>query len=351
MTRRDVPSTLHDNRKGSAARPRKDTSFTRAAPMRRLVEPAAIPLPTSPLSVSPEPETPHPPLDLMSPPSTSIRSPRRTALRDTPPPTQRDAGAGPAGRAARRQRGPVNYAEPNLRDKMRRPGKVVDAVTGESHRSSLARVDLPSVSQVNGEPDETKNDRREWEDLPSSVGVTGRGEGSPMSARSRSSTAGIPSRRSSAMIFSVGARPDQSKESDQAEGIMPDHPPGAALPPRATVQGHSLLTGVAKDQQPTTRIARRVSSRRISALEGTASAKSVGSTLETSEADTGRSNIIHRRHTVARSALDRRRGSSRGDIGSSATVEQDKEVSGTTKECEPEPESSFSSLDLVPSLR
>lgn len=55
--------------------------------------------------------------------------------RDTPPPADLDpesaniSAFGSLGRASRRQRGSVSYAEPNLRDKMRRPTKeLVDAV-------------------------------------------------------------------------------------------------------------------------------------------------------------------------------------------------------------------------------
>ena len=83
-----------------------------------------------------EPETPAG-LNLFSPAS-SEPSAARPSLRDTPPPpelnplTSTSDTLGMTGRAARRPRGAVNYAEPNLRDKMRRPTKVlVDAVTGE----------------------------------------------------------------------------------------------------------------------------------------------------------------------------------------------------------------------------
>ena len=152
------------------------------------------------------------------------------------------------------------------------------------------------------------------------------------------------------MISSGGVRSDQNIDSDQAEGIISDRPPGPLSPPRTTVQSHSLLTGVAKNHQSTA-ITRRVPSRRISALEATGSVKSVSSARGISDAGTERSNVINRRDTVAKSTLDLRRGSSRGDIGSSATIEHGNEVSRRRKECEPEPESSCSSLDLVSSLR
>ncbi|KAI9819427.1 MAG: hypothetical protein M1832_003990 [Thelocarpon impressellum] len=101
------------------------------------------------VEIVPEPETPAP-SDMFSPISSEPSAPRPDS-RDTPPPSELhpststgdDVGA-VAGRAARRPRGSVNYAEPNLRDKMRRPTKVlVDAVTGEgkSQRKSSVRLE------------------------------------------------------------------------------------------------------------------------------------------------------------------------------------------------------------------
>ncbi len=85
-------------------------------------------------SAEPPLETPIPPgLDLFSP-TTSEPSAARSELRDTPPPPDLgpDTGTGSFGRASRRPRGSVSYAEPNLRDKMRRPTKdLVDAVGAE----------------------------------------------------------------------------------------------------------------------------------------------------------------------------------------------------------------------------
>lgn len=79
--------------------------------------------------IEPEPETPAG-LDLFSPPD-SQPSTIRTESRDTPPPSGLGESA-EGHRPSRRARASVSYAEPNLRDKMRRPSKaLVGAVDGE----------------------------------------------------------------------------------------------------------------------------------------------------------------------------------------------------------------------------
>lgn len=77
--------------------------------------------------------------DLLSPNSPQSAPPAEEARGDTPPPAD-ISSRGETSRASRRSRGVVSYAEPNLRDKMRRPTKdMVDAVTG-SRRSSQFEV-------------------------------------------------------------------------------------------------------------------------------------------------------------------------------------------------------------------
>ncbi|KAI9811465.1 MAG: hypothetical protein M1827_005448 [Pycnora praestabilis] len=91
------------------------------------------------------PETPAG-LDLLSPGS-SKPSTARPESRDTPPPpdlnpsTSTAGGANVGGRAARRASASVNYAEPRLNVKMRRPTKeLMDAVSG-SQRGSILKAD------------------------------------------------------------------------------------------------------------------------------------------------------------------------------------------------------------------
>ncbi len=86
----------------------------------------------------PPPEAPAPPsLDVLSPDGSEPPT-ARPESRDTPPPedlnpeTSTTNPFGSMGRSSRRPRGSVSYAEPNLRDKMRRPTKeLVDAVAAE----------------------------------------------------------------------------------------------------------------------------------------------------------------------------------------------------------------------------
>lgn len=108
-------------------------------------------------SDSPPPETPAAlPLDLFSP-VTSEPSAARPESRDTPPPPDLNPDASnedafnAAGRISRRARGSVSYAEPNLRDKMRRPTQeLVDAV-GADERVQRAASTKPEGSKSEGE--------------------------------------------------------------------------------------------------------------------------------------------------------------------------------------------------------
>lgn len=102
-------------------------------------------------SVEPPPATPAPPPnDLFSPISTEPSAPRADS-RDTPPPPDLgpDTGTGSFGRGSRRPKGAVNYAQPNLRDKMRRPtAELVDAVAAEE-RARQARTAIAESEKSN----------------------------------------------------------------------------------------------------------------------------------------------------------------------------------------------------------
>ncbi|TQV91694.1 shugoshin-like protein [Cordyceps javanica] len=69
----------------------------------------------------------------------------REYVRDTPPPT--DIGSsGEASRPSRRSRAAISYAEPNLRDKMRRPrNETFDAVSGEGKSRRFSHSELSTL--------------------------------------------------------------------------------------------------------------------------------------------------------------------------------------------------------------
>ena len=126
--------------------------------------------------------------DPFSPPSTEP-STARPESKDTPPPgdlnpsvTSTDQ-ASAAGRTARRARAPVNYAEPNLISKMRRPTKeLVNAVVPDGRRSTSAKPDEASAPPTTVEKEKAKLPtavvKREgdegngsaWKSLPSAAG-------------------------------------------------------------------------------------------------------------------------------------------------------------------------------------
>lgn len=78
----------------------------------------------------------------------------RPQSHDTPPPAD-ISSQGETSRPSRRSRAQVSYAEPNLRDKMRRPTKeLVDAVTGEMRyrrSESLAPEEIAAIEQLKRE--------------------------------------------------------------------------------------------------------------------------------------------------------------------------------------------------------
>ncbi|RSL67829.1 hypothetical protein CEP53_002838 [Fusarium sp. AF-6] len=93
----------------------------------------------------------------------------------TPPPIDINASREPA-RPSRRSRAAVSYAEPNLRDKMRRPTKeLLDAVTGEgkhARRSSVADLAAPDTVKVKREADASDS----WKKLPPASSINAENE-------------------------------------------------------------------------------------------------------------------------------------------------------------------------------
>jgi hypothetical protein len=142
----------------------KDRPRERKAELFR-IKPSAESVTTT-ANIDPEQETPAAP-DLFSPPE-SGSSAIRAESRDTPPPP--DLGPGIEGqRLSRRARGSVSYAEPNLRDKMRRPTKeLVDAVTGEGKAQRLSIVKLESDAPTTNRKIKEESEADDaWKTMPS----------------------------------------------------------------------------------------------------------------------------------------------------------------------------------------
>lgn len=137
---------------------------------------------SSKAAVAPEPEiSPPSPMEpavrLSEPPMLSPSSPEpilsdNAHRGDTPPPPD-ISSKGEASRPGRRNRAAISYAEPNLRDKMRRPGKkLYDAVAGESKHSrpSSGQAETPAP-----EPQQMKRDSpagESWQTLPAASAQT-----------------------------------------------------------------------------------------------------------------------------------------------------------------------------------
>ncbi|KAI1376180.1 hypothetical protein F4677DRAFT_99323 [Hypoxylon crocopeplum] len=111
---------------------------------------------------------------------------QRDDVRDTPPPAD-ILSRGDTSRGSRRARPAVSYAEPNLRDKMRRPTKqLLDAVAGEGkhiRRASQSKKDeLPTPGPSSAVKSEEK--QGSWKDLPAASKATPDAMASPLARRS-----------------------------------------------------------------------------------------------------------------------------------------------------------------------
>lgn len=145
----------------------------------RIIDSVELPPPSeSVLPITePQPKTPAA-LDLFSPtPSEPSARPDTQGRGDTPPPGDlstmsiaTDGGTRPS----RRARAAVNYAEPSLNAKMRRPGKkMADAISGlQPHRRSMSSSALKEfgsvASIIKDEP--LDDEEAKWKDLPDACG-------------------------------------------------------------------------------------------------------------------------------------------------------------------------------------
>ncbi|KAJ8131034.1 hypothetical protein O1611_g2589 [Lasiodiplodia mahajangana] len=120
------------------------------------IPPPSSPEPVSRVDIEPESLSAEPNLAVPDSPEVSVP---REKINDTPPPLD-ISSKGETTRANRRARAAVSYAEPNLRDKMRRPNtkQLFDAVAGEGkniRRTSQCQREEPSSGPFSGAKSES----------------------------------------------------------------------------------------------------------------------------------------------------------------------------------------------------
>lgn len=177
-SKEDLPKPKPAPRSQSTARPVPRGRRVSSAPQLSEQPPAVASIELPAAEISLPPKTPAPPFEDPFSPSTASASQPPTAPmnRDTPPPSHLSSLSNTTtdARPSRRARSSVNYAEPSLVAKMRRPGKgMVDAISGlpAARRSSVDATRKEVVIKV--EP----VDEDEWAK-----------EGSPLREKSKTST-------------------------------------------------------------------------------------------------------------------------------------------------------------------
>lgn len=180
----------------TSSRQRRASSIPLPSPPRNDVLPTVeLPPPTEQAApTEPPPKTPAS-SDVFSPtPSEPSAQPVTESRAGTPPPgdlstlsTSTDGGARPS----RRARSAVNYAEPSLNAKMRRPGKqMVDAITGlQNHRRAMSvtgerKIPVSERKEevfIKVEPADDDDEDQAWKSLPDVAPASG----SPLGERGR----------------------------------------------------------------------------------------------------------------------------------------------------------------------
>lgn len=152
--------------------------------------------------------------ELLAPNSPISAAPPDASRGDTPPPAD-ISSRGETSRASRRSRGVVSYAEPNLRDKMRRPTKdLVDAVTG-SRRSSHFELGHDSTTKSRpGSHSRTSSETRAPGPEPGSIPASPSAGRGPSSQDLPKSVATQRKKRSSSAVAKED--PDTSHESTES---------------------------------------------------------------------------------------------------------------------------------------
>ncbi|KAF4336349.1 Shugoshin [Fusarium beomiforme] len=162
---------------------------------------------------------------LLSPNSPDTAASKEARRGGTPPPGDVNASREPA-RPSRRNRTAVSYAEPNLRDKMRRPTKeMLDAVAGEGkyvRRSSVAEQ-APDTARVKRESSAEDS----WKNLPATNTTNAENEPgniptSPLAGKGSPPENPMPiamrgGRRTSMMIQDIVASSETSNEDGEGK--------------------------------------------------------------------------------------------------------------------------------------
>ncbi|KAJ0162442.1 Shugoshin [Colletotrichum tanaceti] len=184
--------------------------------------PLASPPPPAPVvDVLPSTETVSMEAVLLSPASPEPTSRMSLpSVRDTPPPTD-ISSHGETSRPSRRARASVSYAEPNLRDKMRRPTKeLYDAVTGQTRylqRSGSANAEqllAEGIPVVKREP----SDDGSWRQIPATLSPS-------RQAIQRDNNTHIPAdgKNTPEPILSVAKPPRKKRSSSMMSGSISEN--------------------------------------------------------------------------------------------------------------------------------
>jgi hypothetical protein len=193
-----------------------------SAPITEIAPPTATAAGANPATPVPEPV-------LMSPNSPGPPSSENGSRGDTPPPADISLN-GETSRASRRNRTTVSYAEPNLRDKMRRPTKeLFDAVAGEgryarrtsqcdqplSEGPKLKREsDVDARDSLRGIPPATESSAQEPGSIPASPLARKSSRDSGAAATATTERGRQKSAQSRAALFAT----DLGMEADENDG-------------------------------------------------------------------------------------------------------------------------------------
>ena len=231
------------------------------------------------------PITPAPPnLNLFSP-ADSQPPPMMPQTRDTPPPGDLNSSNTDAARTSRRQRAQVSYAEPSLRDKMRRPGKELVAAVGANGKSAYVsrkndsdKTDEHSTIQVKTEDDAEESS---WKTLPIEKPHVPVEPSSPLGGKSSKSNEELPP----TVITDRRRRSVQRLAED------------ASLGPQSGVSQSTIAALVAGSQKRLSRAREAAEARRLSG-EGSSVYDFIDkSPPEEKESDSSKPNNHSRRHS------------------------------------------------------